>query len=56
MLRKCLKILIGFLIQFIESIENRKLSVFDNKFLDVKDIDIELATDKGFSHASKICI
>ena len=54
MLRKCLKIIIGFLIQFIESIENRNLSIFDDKFLDVKDIDIELKTDKGFSSASKI--
>lgn len=54
MLRIILKNIIGFLIQFVESIENRNLSVFDNKFLDVKDIDIELKTDKGFSHASKI--
>lgn len=54
MLRRFIKILIGFLIQFIEFIENKNLTVFDNKFLDVKEIDIELKTDKGFSHASKI--
>lgn len=53
-IRKTLKIAVGKLIELVEKYEYKDSNIFDNKFIDVIDIDEYVKTDSGFSHASKM--
>ena len=49
-----IRCIIGFIIQFIEYLENKKCVIIDNKFIDSQDISNEILTDTGYHNISKI--
>lgn len=49
-----LKIIIGYILQFLDFIENRNLTCIDGKMIDDKDININVKSDTGYVTATKI--
>ncbi len=52
--RRILKTIIGYLIQFLEYIENKNKNVYFEKFIDEHPINIRVRADSGFENASEI--
>lgn len=54
MLRYLIKCIIGKCIEFIERIETRNSTIFDNKFIDRRNINKTIKTDTGYVNATTI--
>ena len=53
-MKKIVKTIIGYLIQFVEYLENRNKPIYDDKFIDERKTSCNVKCDTGFISASKI--